>query len=191
LDIDLDFPSAFNPPDIFKQAIPASMVKKGELVKHNCGYYLQEMPVDKVSGLAAIPYENADKFGYFKFDFLHLSLLDHFSSKEEIQTLIKIEPDWSLLLDEKCVIKLFQLSKHYDLLQCVEPTSVVELADCIALIRPGKRQLLGDYLRDKEQTRPLLYRQGSDDKSAFRKSHSTAYALTIVLQLHLIAQGKM
>jgi DNA polymerase III alpha subunit len=191
MDIDLDFPTTFNPPDIFKQAVSASMVQKRELVKHTCGYYLQEMPVDKVSGLAAIPYEDAEDLGYFKFDFLHLSLLDHFSSKEEIRTLMKLDPDWSLLLDEECVVKLFQLGKHYTLLQQVRPTSVIELADCVALIRPGKRQLLSEYLHNKEQTRPKLYRQEGDSKASFKRSHAIAYSLTIVLQLHLIAQGKM
>jgi hypothetical protein len=191
LDIDIDFPTTFSPPDIFKQAIPASMVQKHKLVKHNCGHYLQEIPRDEISGLAAIPYEEAEALGYFKIDFLHLSLLDNFSSKEEMRELMKVEPDWNLLLDEKCVEKLFQLSKHYDLLQQTRPTSVLELADCIALVRPGKRQLLSRYLQNKEQTRPLLYRQEGDSKSSFRKGHAICYSLTIVLQLHLIKQNRI
>lgn len=167
------------------------MIKNGELVKHPCGYYLQEIPTDEISGLAAIPYEAAEDLGYFKIDFLHLSLLDNFSSKEEIRTLMKIPPDWNLLLDKKCVEKLFQLGKHYDLLQQTRPTSVFELADNIALIRPTKRKLLPNYLRDKDQTRPLLYRQGNDDKSSFKKAHAICYSLTIILQLHLITQNRL
>lgn len=167
------------------------MVKKNELVKHNCGYYLQDIPKDEITGFAAIPYEPAGELGYFKIDFLHLSVLDNFTSKEEIRSLMKIPPDWNLLLDKKCVEKLFQLGNHYDLLQQTRPTSVIELADNIALIRPGKRQLLGDYLYNKEKTRPLLYRQGTDDKSSFRKGHALCYAFTIILQLHLIAQQRL
>lgn len=191
MDIDLDFQTTFDPTTVIKQAIPASMVKKNELVKHNCGYYLQEIPKDKITGLAAIPYETAEDLGYFKIDFLHLSLLDNFTNKEEIRELIKVLPDWSLLLNEKCVEKLFQLAKHYDLLQRVKPTSVIELADCIALIRPSKRRLLNDYLKDKVAVRPLLYRQGTDDKSSFNRGHALSYAMTIILQLHLFAMNRL
>jgi DNA polymerase III alpha subunit len=191
MDIDLDFKTTFDPTVVIKQAVPASMVKKNELVKHNCGYYLQEIPRDGVTGFAAIPYEEAETLGYFKIDFLHLSLLDSFTSKDEMRELMKVPPDWSLLLDEKSVEKLFQLAKHYDLLQRVRPTSVIELADCVALIRPAKRQLLNDYLRNKTKTRPLLYRQGTDDKSSFKRAHAIAYSLTIVLQLHLIKQNRL
>jgi DNA polymerase III alpha subunit len=122
---------------------------------------------------------------------LHLTLLNNFSSKQEIRDLANKEPDWELLLNENNVAKLFQIAKHASLIKRVRPTSVIELADVIALIRPGKRQLLDDYLRNKTKVRPLLYRQGDDDKSAFKRSHAVAYALTIVLQLHLIKQGRL
>lgn len=191
MDIDIDFKTTFDPTAVINQVVPAAMVKKNELVKHPCGYYLQEIPKDNITGLAAIPYEEAEDIGYFKIDFLHLSLLDNFSSKDEIRKLIKIPPDWNLLLDEKHVEKLFQLGKHYDLLQRVKPTSVIELADCVALIRPNKRQFINDYIRNKSKTRPLLFRQGDDDKSSFKKSHAIAYAFTIVLQLHLIKQNRL
>lgn len=190
-DIDIDFQSSFDPTHYINEAIPASMVKKGELVKHPCGHYFQSIPVDPVTGLAAIPYDAAADFGYFKIDFLHLSLLDVFTSKQEIRDLLKIEPDWSLLTDTNVVPKLFQLHRNYNLLARVKPHSVQEIADCIALIRPGKRDYLEPYLLDREKVRPYLYRQEGDDKSSFKRSHSISYALTIVLQLHLIEQGRL
>lgn len=190
-DIDIDFQSTFDPTTYFKAAIPASMVKKGELSKHPCGHYFQAIPIDPVTGLAAIPYGQAAEFGYFKIDFLHLSLLDNFSSKQEIRDLLKIDPDWSLLTDPAVVPKLFQLHRNYALLSRVRPRSVQEIADCIALIRPGKRDYLEPYLLDRDKVRPYLYRLEEDNKSSFKKSHSIAYALTVVLQLHLISQGKL
>lgn len=191
MDIDIDFPSNFNLTDIIKEAIPASMVKKGELVKHPCGYYLQTIPVDSYTGLAAIPYDQAVEYDYFKIDFLHLSLLDNFKTKQEIRDLIKIEPNWKLLTDSSVVPKLFQLHKNYPILAKIKPRSVQEVADCIALIRPGKREYLEPYMIDKEKVRPYLYRGEADNKSAFKRSHAIAYALTVVLQLHLISQGKL
>ncbi len=188
-DVDIDFKTDFNPNTVFSQAVPASMIKKELLVKHPCGQYLQNIAVDPVTKLAAIPYEEAEVIGYFKIDFLHLSHLDPFTTKQEIRELVKQEPDWDLLLEETNVLKLFHINKHFDLIQQVGPRSVQELADTLALIRPGKRQMLGAYLRNKEQVRKHLYTK--TDTYYFKKSHAIAYALMIVAQLHLIAQQRL
>lgn len=171
-----------------KQAIPASMVKNNELVKHPCGYYFQEIPVDDVTSLASIPYEEAEVLGYFKIDFLHLSLLDNFKSKAQVRELLRQEPDWTILQDPSQVPKLFQIHKHGTLLSNIKPSTVQELADCIALIRPGKRHLIDRYKDNKEATRRILYEK-DDAGYYFKRSHAISYALTIVLQLHLISQG--
>lgn len=189
MDIDLDFPTNFNPNTIFTRAVPASMVKKGLLSKHPCGQYLQNIAVDPVTNLAAIPYEEAEVLGYFKIDFLHLSHLGPFVTKQEIRELVKQEPDWDLLLVEANVLKLFHINKHFDLIQKVQPRSVQELADTLALIRPGKRQMLSDYLKDKERVRKQLYTK--TDTYYFKKSHAIAYSLMIVAQLHLVAQERL
>jgi DNA polymerase III alpha subunit len=190
MDIDIDFQTTFDPRLLMKQAIPASMVKNGELVKHQCGHYFQTIPVDSITNVAAIPYEQAEELGYFKIDFLHLSLLDGFNSKSEIRALLHQEPNWELLTDPDHIVKLFHLHKHGQLLQRVRPTSVQEIADCLALIRPGKRELLDQYLRNKDKVRPILYTK-ADNGYSFKRSHAISYALTIVLQLHLIAQGRL
>jgi DNA polymerase III alpha subunit len=69
------------------------------------------------------------------------------------------------------------------------PKSVLEIADCIALMRPGKRYLVDAYLKDKELIREELYRKPDDDKYYFKKGHAVSYALIIVLQLHLVKGG--
>jgi len=152
MDIDIDLQTDFDPTKYFTNAIRASLVKDGELTKHSAGIYFQPIPVDKVTGLAAIPYEQAEQVGYFKFDFLHLSTLNYFETKEQIRTLIKIPPDWTLLENKDNVSKLFQISKHFDLISQVKPRSVQDMADCIALIRPGKRKLLHAYLKNRSNT---------------------------------------
>lgn len=188
-DIDLDFKTDFNPNNIFERAIPASNVKDGKLVKHPCGQYFQHIPIDSVTQLAAIPYKEAHKLGYFKIDFLHVAALDPFLNKQEIRELSKQEPNWDLLLEEENVRKLIHINKHFDLLSKVQPQTVQELADCLALIRPGKRQLVDRYLKDKQTVRQILY--DKTDAYYFKRSHAIAYALTIVTQLHLIEQGRL
>lgn len=187
MDVDIDFPTNFDPLEYFDNAIRASMIKKGQLVKHPAGAYFQTIPVDPKTGLAAIPHKEAANLGYFKVDFLHLSVLDWFSDKNQIRTLLRQEPDWALLEDPDEVAKLFQIHKHFRLVDKVKPTTVIELADIIALIRPGKRKLLATYLADPKGTRKELY--NVVNKGDYKKSHAVAYALTIVLQLHLIKGG--
>lgn len=186
MDVDIDLKTDFDPLQYFQHAIRASMIKDSDLVKHPAGAYFQGMPVDKLTGLAAIPYDAAEELGFLKIDFLHLSVLDNFENKDEIRALLKHEPDWYLLESAEVVQKLFQLHRHHELVSKVKPRSVQELADCIALIRPGKRKFLTAYLKDRNRTRPFIYRKEEGDQYSFKKSHAIAYALTIVLQLHLI-----
>lgn len=189
MDVDIDFPTSFDPLEIFSTAVRASMLRDGKLSKHPAGAYFQRAPVDSITGLSAIPFKQAEDVGYMKIDFLHLSVLNDFDNKDEIRALLKVEPDWMLLQQPGVVAKLFQIHKNHELLYRVKPTSVIELADCIALIRPGKIVLVDAYLKNRVATRKILYTKAENDKYVFKKSHAIAYALTIVLQLHLIKAG--
>jgi len=185
MDVDIDFADKkFENHFDFTRA---SMVKNDELVKHNVGVYFQYIPVDMVTGLAAIPYKIAEDIGFMKLDFLHLDLLKYFENNEQIEKLANVEPDWTLLEYEENVKKLFQLGKQFELVSKVKPTSIVELADCLAIMRPGKFKLREPYIMDKVKTRPLLYEKSG--KFSFKRSHAIAYATTIVLQLHLLKAG--
>ncbi len=188
MDVDIDFQTSFDLNSVIKHAIPASTVKKGMLAKHNCGYYLQNIPVDEHTGFAAIPFEEAEVMGYFKIDFLHLSLLDNIKSKAELRSMIATEPNWDLLQDPKVVEKLFQVHRNADLLQKVKPRTVQQLADVCSLIRPGKVYLINRYLQDPDKARDELYKR-PDKGYYFKRSHAICYALTIVAQLHMIARG--
>lgn len=186
MDIDLDLPS-FDPIKYFPTAVRASMVKDGTLVKHPAGVYFQSVPKDPITSLAAIPYEQAEELGYFKVDFLHLSLLDNIplASKHDVRELIKIEPNWDMLQDEHVVERLFQLKKHFLLLVKLQPRSIEQLADCIALLRPAKRGLVDKYIQAPTRTRAELFKMPLPP-GCFKRGHAIAYALTIVIQMHLI-----
>lgn len=184
MDIDIDTQSSFDPLDIFPTAIKASMIKDEKITKHPVGVYFQTVPINPLNNLSSIPYKEGDKFNLFKLDFLHLNILDSFSSKAEIRRLIKTPPNWDLLQDEEIVNQLFQISNQFQIIDLIRPKSIQQLADCIALIRPGKRHLLDKYIQDPDNTRPNLYKK--TDKYYFKKGHAISYALTIVLQLHLI-----
>lgn len=187
MDIDIDCQTHFDPQSLF-DVTAASQIKQQKIVKHPCGVYFQMIPVDPITKLAAIPYSEAEQQGYFKFDFLHLSVLDIFTSKDQLRKLSKIPPDWLLLTDPNVVAKLFHLRDQFKVVNRVRPKTVEELADCTALIRPGKRLLLDTYVKNKELARKVLYQQ-SEEGYTFKRSHAIAYAMTIVVQLHLIKGG--
>lgn len=190
-DIDIDLPTSFKPEEVFPDWVKAMIFdEKNQAVKpHPCGVYPQAIPRDPISGLCAIPYDVAESFGYVKLDFLHLTIYDHFTSREEIVELLEIDPDWNLLLAPSVVEQLFQLSNHFEVVSKAKPRSTEDLADVLALIRPGKRSLLGLYQKDKAACRKLLYAKGDSDEYSFKKAHAISYALVIQLQLHLISAG--
>jgi DNA polymerase III alpha subunit len=153
------------------------------------GVYFQNIAKDPLTSFAAIPYDQAQDQGYFKIDFLNIGVLSQFESKEQMNELLEKEPNWKLLEEREVVEKLWHLSNQFEIVYAVKPKSIVELADVVAMIRPNKSKLLNKYLHNKKDARKELYtiREGSDMK----KSHAVAYALLIVIQLHLIAMGKL
>jgi hypothetical protein len=187
-DVDIDLPTTFELSKIFPTAIRAAMLRDKKLVPHPCGGYFQDIPIDPISKLAAIEYSIAEELGCFKIDFLHVSVYDHFSSRKEIKEMLEHEPDWDLLNHPSVVQQLFQISKHFELIQQINPKSVIELADVMALIRPQKRFMLKHYLENPTKIRVELYKVDGTGY-AFKKAHACAYALIVVLQLHLIKGG--
>lgn len=187
MDIDIDLSPEFLPEVIFSNIIKASKIEKGELKKHNVGIYFQNIPTDPLTGFSAIPYDKAVDYNYYKIDMLNVHLLKMFESKAEIKALLKRKPNWKILENRENVEKLFHLGNHFYVVDTIKPTSVLELADCIAIIRPNKIALLDKYNKNKILVRKELYTKR--DKSDMRKSHAIAYALLIVLQLNLIDLG--
>jgi hypothetical protein len=189
VDIDIDVATSFKLEAIFPTAVKASMAKADELVPHPCGAYFQNVPLDALTNLAAIPYERAQELGALKIDFLNLTAINIFDSREEMLELLEVEPDWTLLQIPSVVKQLFQVGAHYDLLAKLKPRNILELADCLALLRPQKRYLVEKYMQDPVRWRRELYSKGGGEGYGFKKAHAIAYAMVIVLQLHLIKAG--
>jgi len=190
MDVDIDVPTNFEALKLFPSWVKASVVREGKLTPHPCGVYPQAIPKDPMTGFSAVPYSEAEELGYLKVDFLHVSAYNGFKTRDEIEKYMLIEPDWSLLQLQSTWPKLFQLSKHGDLLTAVKPKNIQELADCMALIRPGKKTLIGLYTKARSQARMALYAKDESGYS-FKKSHAYAYAYVVWLQLHLIEQGRL
>ena len=182
-DIDIDFAKPAKALENIKH-IKASRIENKELVKHNCGVYLNSIPVDPNTGFSAIPYKEAEKRGYYKIDFLSLSVYDNILTEKHLDKLLAMSPLWEILEDERLVSELFQIKDHFSIINKIRPKSVEELAICIALIRPGKR-----YLVDKtmEEIKHNIWLP-DDSGFIFKKSHAIGYALVIVVQMNLMME---
>jgi hypothetical protein len=183
-DIDIDFVDRDSALSLFKH-IKASRVDEGTLVKHNTGVYLHEVPVNAVENLCAVPYEEAEDRGYFKVDFLNVGIYKGVRDEAHLVELMNREPLWDLLLDDDFIQNLFHVNGHGSILRQSEPRSIEQLAAVLAMIRPAKRYLIG-----KEWTTVMteVWTKPENDDYFFKKSHATAYAVAIVVQMNLICE---
>lgn len=187
-DIDIDVKPKFDAS--FFGWTPASTIDAtGKIKKHPVGYHPQTIPIDPISGFAAPQYQIAEELGYVKIDFLTLNLYDDVQSREDLDLLMAQEPDWDMLLDDEIQPQLFQLARHGEILKQLAPKSVIELANVLALIRPGKQGLLQTYKKYPQLVSDILW-EDSGTGYLFKKSHAVCYALVIVLQLNILRRKK-
>jgi DNA polymerase III alpha subunit len=183
-DIDIDFVDREQALKLFKH-IGASRIDNNKLVKHNTGVYFHEVPVNAPSKLCAIPYEQAEEQGYFKIDFLNVGIYKGVKHEEHLVQLMNQEPLWDLLLQDDFTSLLFHVNGHGSILKEMQPKSIEQLAAVLAMIRPAKRYLIG---KDWTTVMTEVWTKPETDEYYFKKSHATAYAVAIVVQMNLICE---
>lgn len=184
-DIDIDFLDRDQSLKLFKH-IGASRYDEDKLVKHNTGVYFHDVPVNAVTGLCAVPYETAEDRGYFKVDFLNVSIYKGVRDEAHLIQLMETEPLWDLLEQDDFSDLLFHVNGHGGLLRQMKPTSVEQLAAVLAMIRPAKRYLIG---RPWTTVMTEVWTKPANGDYFFKKSHATAYAVAVVVQMNLICEG--
>jgi len=184
-DIDIDFVDREKALDLFDHTA-ASRQENDQLVKHNTGVYLHEVPVDPITGLCSIDYDQAEYQGFFKIDFLNVGIYKGIWDEAHLMSLMEQEPLWDLLEDGEFVKLLFHVNNHIDILKNMKPKSIEQLSAILAMIRPAKRHLIGEswdvVLND-------VWKKPNNDEYYFKKSHAVAYATAIVVQMNLICEG--
>lgn len=183
-DIDIDFGDRDLLLDKIKH-IPASMRKVDPVRKHNTGVYITEIPYDPINDMANIDYNEAEERGYFKLDLLNVHIYNKVRDEKHLTELMR-DPNWSKLNDPIFVEKLIHLSNHYNSLRKMpEPVnSIPRLAMFLAAIRPAKKHLIG--LPWNEVAKQIW--EKDDTGYTFKKSHSLAYAMLVVVHMNLIEE---
>jgi len=184
-DIDIDFG---NRDSILEhiQHIPASMRNVKPIRKHATGIYVTDIPYDSMNDMANIDYTVAEERGYIKLDLLNVFVYSAIKDEQHLIEMMR-EPNWVKLYDKSFVEKLIHLSNHYSSIQKMpEPiNSIPRLAMFLALLRPGKKHLIGLSWKEVADT---VWDKGSDGYS-FKKSHALAYSQLVVVHMNLLESG--
>jgi len=181
-DIDIDFADRNKVLDKIKH-IPAAIDASK---KHNTGVYCHPIPYNPLTRMSSIEYKEAEQRGYFKIDFLNVSIYKDVRDETHLKTLMETEPLWDLLLQDDFSNLLFHINGHGAILRQMKPTTISQLAAVLAMIRPAKRYLIG---KDWDSVMTEIWTKPEGDEYFFKKSHATAYAMAIVVQMNLICEG--
>jgi DNA polymerase III alpha subunit len=184
-DIDIDFVDRDHALKLFDHSV-ASRKEDQRMVKHNTGVYFHEVPVDPITGLCEIPYDQAESQGFFKIDFLNVGIYKGIKNEEHLIQLMNQEPVWDLLLDDSFTELLFHVNGHGSILRQMKPTSIEQLSAVLAVIRPAKRYLIG---KDWDTIIQEVWKKPTNNEYYFKKSHAVAYATAVVVQMNLICES--
>ena len=80
-DIDIDFADR----EQILSLIDHRIAKLDTNKKHNTGVYVTEIPHNPVDNLSTIDYKDAEDRGYFKLDFLNVSIYDKVKDEDHLK----------------------------------------------------------------------------------------------------------
>jgi DNA polymerase III alpha subunit len=183
-DIDIDFPNRAQALEKFKHVV-AAIEDNGTFKKHNTGVYCTSVPYNPITGISTIAYKEAEDRGYFKLDFLNVSVYEKVKDRTHLKQLMETEPLWDLLEQDDFSSLLFHVNGHGSILRQMKPTSILQLAAVLAMIRPAKRYLIG---KDWDLVMTEVWTKPENDEYYFKKAHAIAYAHVIVVQMNLICE---
>lgn len=181
-DIDIDFANR----DIILSKIQHRVAKLDSEKKHNTGVYVTEIPHNPIDNLATVDYKTAEDRGYFKLDFLNVSIYKDVKDESHLQELMEREPQWELLEHDDFNNLVFHVAGHGSVLRSMRPRSVEQLAAVLAMIRPAKRHLIGqswDTVMKEVWTKP------TNDEYYFKKAHAMSYAFAVVVHMNLLCDS--
>ena len=180
-DIDIDFADR----DIILSTLKHRVAKLDSGKKHNTGVYATEIPHNPVDNLSTIEHKTAEERGYFKLDFLNVSIYKDVRDETHLQELMERQPLWQLLEHKEFSDQVFHLNGHSELLKQLKPQSVEQLAAVLAMIRPAKRHLVNQTwqtILEEVWTKP------NDGAYYFKKAHAVSYAMACVVHMNLLCE---
>jgi hypothetical protein len=181
-DIDIDMPDR----DALLKLIRHIPARQSQGRRHNSGVYVTDIPRDPMAGCAAIDYEIAEQRGYFKLDFLNMSVYSLIKDTTHYQSMLNQTPPWTRLWqDSEWASQLVHVGNYTDLLCEMRPDSIPRMAAFISIIRPGKAHL---QRRPWTEVFASVWDGDSSRGYTFKKSHAVSYAALVALHMNLLSQ---
>jgi DNA polymerase III alpha subunit len=184
-DIDIDLPDRSKLLDIIQHVSASIKTDDGEFKKHNTGVYCHSIPVNPLQNFSSFDYKEAEKRGYFKVDFLNVSIYKDVRDEEHLNQLLNQEPLWELLEQDDFTNLLFHVNGHGSILREMKPKTILQLAAVLAMIRPAKRYLIG---KDWTTVMNEVWMKPTTDEYYFKKSHAHSYAVLVVIHMNLLCE---
>jgi len=182
-DIDLDFADRNKILSLI-QHTPARHLHQEQVRRHNSGVYVTDIPYDPVNQCAALDYESAEARGYFKIDFLNMSVYQLIRDQAHYDQLLAQDPDWTRLWrDRAWAGQLIHVGNYQDLLIKMKPDSIPRMAAFISVIRPGKAHLQG---LSWDQVFDSVWNGDASRGYTFKKAHAISYAALVALHMNLL-----
>jgi hypothetical protein len=184
-DIDLDFADRNQILNLI-QHTPARQLHQGQVRRHNSGVYVTDIPYDPVNQCAAIDYESAEARGYFKIDFLNMSVYQLVQSPEHYEQMLAATPPWQQLWQDRVwASQLVHVGNYTDLLKTMRPDTIPRMAAFISIIRPGKAHLQN---QPWDQVFKSVWDGDSSQGYTFKKAHALSYSMLVALHMNLLNQ---
>jgi hypothetical protein len=184
-DIDLDFADRNKILSLI-QHTPARQLHQEQVRRHNSGVYVTDIPYDPVNQCAAIDYEAAEARGYFKIDFLNMSVYQLIKSPEHYEQMLSATPPWQRLWQDRAwVSQLVHVGNYTNLLAEMKPDSIPRMAAFISIIRPGKAHLQN---QSWDRVFESVWDGDSSQGYTFKKAHALSYSMLVALHMNLLNQ---
>lgn len=186
-DIDIDLADRQQVLQLIKHTAARQTVQ-GQVRRHNSGVYVTNIPRDPMNQCAAIDYEVAEQRGYFKIDFLNMSVYQLVKDPAHLEDMLNTEPPWQRLWQHsEWAAQLVHVGNYVDLLRDMRPDSIPRMAAFISIIRPGKAHL---QRKPWDQVFESVWDGDLSKGYVFKKSHAVSYAALVALHMNLLNTGQ-
>ena len=181
-DIDIDFADRLDILSLIRHT-SAMQLHNDEPRPHNSGVYVTDIPYDPLINASSLDYKLAEERGYFKIDFLNVSVYKMIKDQQHYDSLLSRPTPWEQLNDKEFIKQLIHINNHGDLMNGLVIDSIPRMAMFLALIRPGKRHLVG---RPWDEIAKEIWIKPDDDIYYFKQSHAISYAVLVTLHMKLL-----
>ena len=146
--------------------------------------YCTDIPYNPITQSSAIDYREAEQRGYFKLDFLNMSVYQLIKDPKHYQEMLDKTPPWSRLwTDTEWAQQLVHIGNYTALLDRMRPDSIPRMAAFISVIRPGKAHLQD---RPWDEVFESVWDGDETQGYVFKKAHAISYAALVALHMNLI-----